>query len=411
MYISLVLFPMQGFTVCWNTSMIWCVCSKKRVSKNLCFTRLCRWPRHSTESGLGYVEQVEAKFAEIGLGKIATVTGRFWAMDRDQRWNRVEKAYNVITGKSAEATAPSATAAIKNYYDNPAEGLIGDEFVPATQIVDAEGNALASVKDGDAVIFYNYRGDRPREITQAFITDGFEGFDRGEKLDIFFATMTEYQQGLCPNVLFPKPPKMDSILGGYVSAKGIPQFRCAEKEKYPHVTFFFNDFREEPFEGEDRTIVPSPKDCNTYDEKPEMSAAGVCAATEEAILSGKYGLVVVNFANPDMVGHTGNVEAAKMSCEVVDECIGTLLTALEKVGGNAVITYADHGNCDQMFDPAIEGAHTSHTLNPVEVVILGDAAKGRETRETGVLGDLAPTVLELMGLEKPEAMTGTSLLK
>jgi len=362
------------------------------------------------ESGLGYLKQIEAKFAEIGLGKVASITGRYWAMDRDLRWDRVKKAYDCITGKTAERTAKSVTEAIEFYYSNPTEPTMkGDEFIPATQIVDEEGKPLAAVANGDAVVFYNFRGDRPRELTRAFIEENFEGFDRGAKLDIFYATMTEYQKGLCPNIIFTKPPKMKNILGQIVSEAGIPQFRCAETEKFPHVTFFFNDYREEPFPLEDRTIVPSPKDVSTYDQKPEMSAAGVRDAAKDAILSKKYGLVVVNFANPDMVGHTGSIPAVIKACEFVDACVGELIEAAQSVSGSLLIT-ADHGNADQMFDEATKGPHTSHTLNPVEVVIVDDRFKNHRLLEGGRLADIAPTLLCMMGIEQPEDMTGNNLI-
>ncbi len=362
------------------------------------------------ESGKGYIEQVEAKFAEMGVGKIASITGRYWAMDRDLRWDRVQLAYDCITGRKAQRTAKSALEGIQDYYANPIEpSMKGDEFVTATQIVDDSGNPVATVEDGDAVVFYNYRGDRPRELTRAFIEDGFDGFDRGSKLDIFYATMTEYEKGLCPNILFRKPPKMINILGEVVSSASIPQFRCAETEKFPHVTFFFNDYREEPFLLEDRKIIPSPKEVSTYDQKPEMSAEGVFEASKEAILSKKYGLVVINFANPDMVGHTGSLEAVMKACETVDDYVGKLLEATLSVGGSALVT-ADHGNSDQMYDFNTDGPHTSHTLNPVEVVIVSDTHKGAQMKAEGRLADIAPTLLKMMGLEQPEEMTGSSLI-
>jgi 2,3-bisphosphoglycerate-independent phosphoglycerate mutase len=362
------------------------------------------------ESGLGFIKQIESRFAEIGLGKVATITGRYYAMDRDLRWDRVQKAYDCITGKAPQATASSATAAIESYYANPSEPTMkGDEFIPATQILDAHGMPVGVVADGDAVIFYNFRGDRPRELTRAFIEKDFQGFDRGPLPEIFFATMTEYQKGLCPNILFTKPPKMASILGEVLSNAGIPQFRCAETEKFPHVTFFFNDYREEPFPLEDRAIIPSDKTVSTYDQKPEMSAFGVCAAAKEAILSKKYGLLVVNFANPDMVGHTGSLPAVIKACEIVDGCVGELLEATRNVGGSALIT-ADHGNSDQMYDPSSHGPHTSHTLNPVEVVIVDDRFKNHTLLPTGRLADIAPTLLCMMGIDQPEAMTGSNLI-
>ncbi|MEN8828854.1 MAG: alkaline phosphatase family protein, partial [Lentimonas sp.] len=227
---------------------------------------------------------------------------------------------------------------------------------------------------------------------------------------LYFATLSEYQKGLCENIVFFKPEKMDDILGGYLADKGIGQFRCAETEKFPHVTFFFNDYREEPFPGEDRELVPSRKDCVTYDEKPEMSAYGIRDASLAAIKSGKYGLIVINFANPDMVGHTGVIEACIKACEVVDGCVGELLEAIDEVGGSAVIT-ADHGNSDQLWSHEREGPHTAHTLNPVEVVVYSQEFKDAELIESGSLGDIAPTILKLMGLEQPVAMTGNCLIK
>ena len=221
--------------------------------------------------------------------------------------------------------------------------------------------------------------------------------------------MTEYQKGLCPNVIFLKPEKMESILGAYVSDRGIPQFRCAETEKFPHVTFFFNDYREEPFPLEDRVLVQSPKDCATYDEKPEMSAFEVRDAAVKAIESQKYGLIIINFANPDMVGHTGVIEACEKACEVVDACVGDLLKSVDAVGGRALIT-ADHGNSDKLWNESTDSAHTAHTLNPVEVIVYGRETSALKLRDSGCLGDIAPTLLELMDLPKPDAMTGDSLI-
>lgn len=364
------------------------------------------------KSGIGYVREVERNCAEIGVGKVASVAGRFWAMDRDNRWDRVEKAYNCLTGNGGGGvpTAPSAEAAVLHAYDNPLDSSRdSDEFVLPTRICGADGKPVALVSDGDAVIFFNFRGDRPRELTRAFISDDFDKFPRDRKLDIYFATLTDYEKGLCPNVLFPKPPKMSNVLGMYVAGKGIPQFRCAETEKYPHVTFFFNDYRDEPFPGEDRVMIPSPKEVATYDLKPEMSARGVCDAAEKAILSGRYGLLVVNFANPDMVGHTGSLSAAIAAVETVDECVGRLVAAIEKMDGRAVIA-ADHGNADQMWNPEANSPHTQHTLNPVEVLVVGRGMKGRTLHSNGRLADIAPTVLQLMELPQPKEMSGRSLI-
>jgi 2,3-bisphosphoglycerate-independent phosphoglycerate mutase len=362
-------------------------------------------------SGLGYIQQVEAKLREIGVGQIATVCGRFWAMDRDNRWERVQKAYDMLTGRAAVATAPSAAAAISSYYEKPLSPTQhGDEFVPATWIVGADGQPLATIGNGDAVLFYNYRGDRPREITKAFVLDDFKGFDRGPKLDLYYATMTEYEAGLPVHVISGKPAPLKNILGEVVANAGIVQFRCAETEKNPHVTFFFNNYRSTPFPGEDRACPASPK-VPTYDMQPEMSAAQVTADAKAAILSGKYGLVVVNYANPDMVGHTGSLPAAIKACEATDRGLGELLAGLASVGGKAVVL-ADHGNAEQMWDPVHNAPHTSHTLNLVEVFAVGEGLVAGQTkmRTGGRLADIAPTVLALMGLPKPPEMTGESLV-
>ncbi|MBL9219226.1 MAG: 2,3-bisphosphoglycerate-independent phosphoglycerate mutase [Opitutaceae bacterium] len=363
------------------------------------------------QSGLGYIKAVEAKLKEVGVGKIATVCGRFWAMDRDNRWERVQQAYDLLTGRAAVATATSAAQAVQQYYDRPlSETQKGDEFVSPTAIVGADGKPVAAFADGDAVLFYNYRGDRPREITKAFVLDDFKGFARGAKLDLYYATMTEYEKGLPVHIISGKPEALKNILGEIVSRAGVAQFRCAETEKNPHVTFFFNNYRGEPFPGEDRACPASPK-VATYDLQPEMAAAEVTAKTKEAILSGKYGLIVVNYANPDMVGHTGSLPAAIKACEATDAGLGELLAALATRNGKAVIL-ADHGNAEQMWDPELNGPHTAHTLNLVEVFVVGEgfAAGKTKMRTGGRLADIAPTVLHLMGLPKPAEMTGESLV-
>ena len=362
-------------------------------------------------SGIGYVRQVDAKCRELGIGRIASVCGRFWAMDRDNRWERVSKAYDLLTGRKVEATAPDAAAAVQAYYDKPISATQGgDEFVAPTAITGKDGKPLAFIADGDAVIFYNYRGDRPREITKAFVVDGFRDFDRGPKLDLYYATMTEYESGLPVHVILPKPEKLKNILGEVVSNAGLAQFRCAETEKNPHVTFFFNNYRKEPFKGEERACPASPK-VPTYDLQPEMSASAVTALARVAILSGKYALIVVNYANPDMVGHTGSLPAAIKAVEATDAGVGELLDALSKMGGFAVIG-ADHGNCEQMWDPVHNAPHTSHTLNLVEFFVVGEgyAAGKTRMRTGGNLADIAPTVLQLMGIPKPAEMTGESLV-
>jgi 2,3-bisphosphoglycerate-independent phosphoglycerate mutase len=370
----------------------------------------------SPRSGLGYIRQVEAKMRELGVGKVATVSGRYWAMDRDNRWQRVEKAYRAI----ADADGPrfrTAEQAVTTYYDNPIEAnMSGDEFViPSVITGDVSDRPLATVRDGDSVIFYNYRGDRPRELTKAFVLPDFTGFPRGPLLRLHFTTMTAYEQGLPVHVAYPKPPKMTNILGEYVSNLGLKQFRCAETEKYPHVTFFFNDYRDPPFPGEDRQIVPSPQRCpdgsplTTYDQMPEMSAYGVCDETVRRVDSGNYDLVVVNFANGDMVGHTGVLPAAVKAVEHVDACVGRILDAVQRQGGVALVL-ADHGNCEQMIDPATGGPHTAHTTYPVELIVVDDRFRGKKLLEDGRLADVAPTALHMMGLPKPAEMTGRSLI-
>jgi 2,3-bisphosphoglycerate-independent phosphoglycerate mutase len=362
-------------------------------------------------SGAGYVRQVEEQCRKIGAGRIATVCGRFWSMDRDNRWDRVSKAYWMLTGRKSEAVASSAEEAVLSYYKHPLDtSRNGDEFVVPTWIVGADGKPVATIGDGDSVVFYNYRGDRPREITKAFVLDGFKEFDRGAKLDLYYATMTAYEEGLPVHVILPKPEKLKNILGQVVSDAGIAQFRCAETEKNPHVTFFFNNYRAEPFPGEDRACPASPK-VPTYDLQPEMSAAEVTRLAREAILSGKYGLIVVNYANPDMVGHTGSLPAAIKAVETTDHGVGELLAALERVHGKAFIC-ADHGNCEQMWDYVNNVPHTSHTLNPVEIFVVGEGLVAGRTkmRDGGRLADIAPTLLQLMGLPQPPEMTGRSLI-
>jgi 2,3-bisphosphoglycerate-independent phosphoglycerate mutase len=286
--------------------------------------------------------------------------------------------------------------------------MSGDEFVTPSVICDDGNKPRANVRNGDSIIFYNYRGDRPRELTKAFVLKDFSGFDRGLRLDVYYVTMTAYEQGLSVHVAYPKPPKMTGILGELLANKGMRQFRCAETEKYPHVTFFFNDYRDPPFPGEDRQIIPSLK-VSTYDQMPQMSAYPVCDEVVKRVNSGLYDLIVVNFANGDMVGHTGVLEAAVKAVEVVDECVGKILTAVQMQNGTAIVT-ADHGNCEQMIDPTTGGPHTAHTTYDVELIVMDDRFKGKKLREGGRLADVAPTALQMMGIEKPGEMTGQSLI-
>jgi 2,3-bisphosphoglycerate-independent phosphoglycerate mutase len=297
--------------------------------------------------------------------------------------------------------------------------MSGDEFITPSVITHAHGSAvgspLASVRDNDSIIFYNYRGDRPKELTKAFTFSDFHEFDRGPFLKLYYVTMTAYEQDFPVLVAYPKPPKKKNILGEYLSYLGRKQFRCAETEKYPHVTFFFNDYRDEPFPGEDRQIIPSLKTLpngaplDTYDQMPEMSAYGVCDEVVKRVNSANYDLLVVNFANGDMVGHTGNLPAAVKAVEHVDICVGRILDAVQKQNGSAIIT-ADHGNCEQMINPETGGPHTAHTTYDVELIVMDDRLKGKRLRDSGRLADVAPTLLQLMKLDKPVEMTGQSLI-
>jgi 2,3-bisphosphoglycerate-independent phosphoglycerate mutase len=395
-------------------------------------------------TGIAFARTVEGFCEQLGLGRIATVAGRYYAMDRDHRWDRVKLAYDCLIGAGGTTDARrrewTAVEAIQHYYDHPSgPTLKGDEFVTPTAIGSAREVLESRIADGDSVIFYNYRGDRPREISAAFCfpdaqwakvkpsPDGHIGFDRGKKLNLHYVIMTEYWDALVPHVqgvAFPKPARMVNILGDYLSKLGLSQFRCAETEKYPHVTFFFNDYRDEPFHGERRENPPSPR-VATYDLKPEMSAEEVCAAVLGRLAAPDCeSLLVVNFANGDMVGHTGNLEAAVKACATVDACVGRIMKDTLAKGGSLIIT-ADHGNCEQMFDPATNAPHTAHTIYDVPLFVVGEKVKARKLRgdrdpkgwfdpkarsSRGRLADIAPTAIEMMGLKKPGEMWGQSLL-
>ncbi len=371
-------------------------------------------------SGIEWVRQIEERLQQLGVGQVASVCGRYWAMDRDNRWDRVQRAHQMLAAGDV-ASAPSAKEALQRYYEQPTSAnMQGDEFVTPT-VIAQDGRPVALVEDGDAVVFFNFRGDRPRELTQAFVFDEFPyrakdrtgverqmGFERGRKLDLYYVTMTEYAKSLPVQVAFPKLPKMENTGGAYLAKLGLRQFRCAETEKYPHVTFFFNDYREDPFPGEERQLVASPQ-VATYDLQPEMSAYGVADIVLKRIAAGVDDLLVVNFANPDMVGHTGSIPAAVKACQVVDECVGKIYAAILAAGGCGVIT-ADHGNFEQMIDPETGGPHTSHTTFPVPLYVFGQPFKGIKLRP-GRLADVMPTVLTMMGLDVPSEMAGATLIE
>ena len=373
-------------------------------------------------SGIDFCQQIEAKMKEIGAGRVASVVGRYYAMDRDDRWERVEQAYWLLT-EDKGYHVKSATEAYQHYYNNPTEkSRSGDEFIEPTIVTDDNGNPLPRISSGDAVVFYNFRGDRPRELCKAFCLTEFPfedagkdgvtrqmGFERGKKLGVKFVTMTEYEQGLPVEVVVPKPPKMLNILGAYASDAGLAQFRCAETEKFPHVTFFFNDYRDEPFDREDRQIIPSPRDVSTYDQKPEMSALEVTEEMLSRIASNKYDLIILNYANGDMVGHTGSLPAAITAVQTVDACVGKVVDAVMAKGGSLIVT-ADHGNCEQMIHPETKGPHTAHTTYNVDLIVVDDRFKGHQLKTGGRLADIAPTTLKLLGLDAPLEFTGQSLI-
>ena len=373
-------------------------------------------------SGINFCKQIEAKMKEIGVGRIASVVGRYYAMDRDNRWDRVETAYRLLTEGRGDQVR-SAAEGYQRYYDAPTtDNQVGDEFIEPTVVIDDQDNPLPRISDGDVVIFYNFRGDRPRQLCEAFCLTEFPfeatgkdgvnqrmGFKRGKKLDIQFVTMTEYERGLPVEVAIPKPPKMHNILGAYASEIGLTQFRCAETEKFPHVTFFFNDYQDEPFDREDRQILPSPRDVSTYDQKPEMSAPQVTEEILRRIGADKYDLFILNYANGDMVGHTGSLPAAIKAVETVDACVGQVVRAVMAKGGGVILT-ADHGNCEQMIDPETGGPHTAHTTYPVNLIVVDDRFKGCQLKTDGRLADIAPTALKLLGLDQPPEMTGQSLI-
>ncbi len=352
-------------------------------------------------SGKDYVQQLVDKMAEIGIGQVATISGRYYAMDRDNRWEREEKAYLALT-KGEGVRAEDPVAAMQASYDND----VTDEFVLPI-VIEKGGEPLTTVKDKDSVIFFNFRPDRAREMTRLFCCDEFDGFDRGPRKQVTFVCFTEYDVTIPNKQIAFKKVELENTFGEYLAEHGKTQARIAETEKYAHVTFFFNGGVEEPNEGEDRILVNSPK-VATYDLQPEMSAPGVCDKLCEAIRSQKYDVIIINFANPDMVGHTGVMEAAKQAVAAVDTCVGKAVEALKEVDGQMFLC-ADHGNVEQMIDYETGVPFTAHTINPVPFILINyDPAY--TLKEGGRLADIVPTLIEMMGMEKPAEMTGESLL-
>ncbi|YAI82528.1 MAG: 2,3-bisphosphoglycerate-independent phosphoglycerate mutase [cyanobacterium endosymbiont of Rhopalodia sterrenbergii] len=377
--------------------------AKEQTIEQVCIHTITDGRDTKPTEGINAIQKLESYIEKIGLGRIVTLSGRYYAMDRDRRWDRIKKAYDIITVDGI-GDSRSTVEVIKDFYSRD----ITDEFILPTRI------APGAIEPGDGVIFFNFRPDRSRQICYALTSAEFDGFERQRICPLSFVTFTQYDPNLPVKVAF-APQNLNNILGEIVARQGLKQFRTAETEKYPHVTYFFNGGLENPFEGEDRELVPSPM-VTTYDKSPAMSAQTVTNRARIAIEKGIYTLVVINYANPDMVGHTGNIEAAIEGVETVDNCLGQLLTSISKMGGTALIT-ADHGNAELMRDEQ-ENPWTAHTTNPVPLIVVeGEKRKilGHggvvELRDNGRLADVAPTILEILQLPQPEEMTGRSLIK
>ncbi len=353
----------------------------------------------SPTGGAGYVSDIDALCARNDAWAIATVTGRYWAMDRDKRWDRTQRAYELIVNGEAEAWADGVALLERSY-----EAGVTDEFVEPTGI---RGAGERGIRAEDAVLMMNFRADRMRQLVSALCLEDFGGFERSGSIPAEVVTLTEYMDGLPVTVAFP-PQQLDDCLGEVVARAGHKQLRAAETEKYAHVTYFFNGGEETPFEGEERTLIPSPK-IATYDLQPEMSAAGVAQAVAEGIRSGEYPFILVNFANPDMVGHTGSIAAAREAVEAVDSHLGMLIDLVEEEAGWVALVTADHGNCEKMLNP--DGSvHTAHTTEPVDFIVVDPSVPSGELPGPGRLADVAPTVLHYLGIDQPDSMTGRPLV-
>lgn len=351
-----------------------------------------------------YIEALQNKMDELGIGSIATIMGRYYAMDRDKRWDRVKRAYDaMVLGEGYRAA--SGLEAVEKAYERGET----DEFVVPT-VIEKDNAPVATVKPNDSIIFFNFRADRARELTSSFINPDFDGFERGNGyFPVFFVSMTQYDATF-ENILFAYPPQeLKNTFGEYISHLGLKQLRIAETEKYAHVTFFFNGGVETPNEREDRVLIPSPK-VATYDMKPEMSAFEVTEEVIRRIESDKYDVIIMNYANPDMVGHTGIMEAAIAAIEAIDKCVGRVIETVRKRGGKAIIT-ADHGNAEQMVDYVTGEPFTAHTSNPVPFIIVDDTHVNAKLRDGGRLADVVPTLLDMMDVSKPLEMTGNSLIE
>ncbi len=366
-------------------------------------------------AGKDFIQKLQEKMKETGVGKIATMSGRFYAMDRDNHWDRIEKTYLAMT----KAEGPAGKDAVKALEESYANNVFDEEFVP-TVVQGRMGKPVATVAENDAVIFFNFRADRAREITKAFVADDFTGFAREKKLNIFFVSMAEYEKGLPVEVAFP-PDIIHECLAKVISDNGLRQLHIAETEKYAHVTFFLNGQREEAFPGEERAIIPSPH-VPSYDQKPEMSARDLTYKVTGAIKEGKYDFIIANFANPDMVAHTGNLSATIAANEFVDKCVGDIAEQVLLFGGALLVT-ADHGNAEELANLQTGGMDKEHSTNPVPLVIVGEKFEGQSmglpegvgadlslVPPVGLLSDVAPTILKIMELAQPEEMTGHPLI-
>ena len=377
--------------------------AKEKGVKDVCIHAITDGRDTYTTEGIKALNKIQDAIESIGIGRIVTVSGRYFAMDRDRRWDRIKQAYSVMTNNCVTDSRPAAEI-LADFY----EAGTTDEFIPPTRI------AVGAVEPGDSIIFYNFRPDRARQLTYAFVNDKFDGFEREKIEPLCFVTFTQYDATSPVEVAF-KPQNLTNILGETIANHNLRQFRTSETEKYPHVTYFFNGGLEQPFEGEDRELIQSPM-VPTYDRAPAMSASAVTETVCSAVKKQIYALIVVNYANPDMVGHTGNMEAAVEAIETVDSCLGKVIETVNQVGGTLLIT-ADHGNAEYMRD-AEGNPWTAHTTNPVPfIVVEGEARKikGHGTdiplREGGCLADVAPTILEILNLPQPAEMTGKSLIE
>lgn len=354
-------------------------------------------------SGAGYMDDLVAGLTKIGRGAVATISGRYYAMDRDNRWQRVKLAWNALVAGEGVVAPEDPAEAMKDAYQRQET----DEFIKP-MVLHSNERPVATVNDDDAVLFFNFRADRARELTRAFTLPDFDGFDVANRPRLSdYVMMTQYDKVFESPALFP-PMGLDRILGEEVSGAGLKQLRIAETEKYAHVTFFFNGGREEPFPGEDRVLIDSPREVATYDEKPAMSAVEVTEALLAKLDSGLYDLIILNFANADMVGHTGILAAAIAACETVDGCLGKLVAKVQELSGTVLVT-ADHGNSDIMFDAEAMEPYTAHTLNPVPFILINDDLKGKKLQSGGALKDIAPTILRLLDVDIPAEMEGECL--